>query len=52
MIFDAVAFLNFHVEDMVKMWGPSVGPTGDPDGLVPYGVPDDVPISLLHGSSF
>ena len=31
---------------------PSVGPTGDPVGLDPSEVPDDVPISLLHGSSF
>ena len=38
--------------DMVKMWGPSVGPIGDPDGLDPSKVPDDVPIFLLHGSSF
>ena len=37
---------------MVKMWGPSVGPTGDPDGLDPSEVPDDVPVSLLHGSSY
>ena len=34
------------------MWCPSVGPTGDPDGLDPSKVPEDVPISLLHGSSF
>ena len=26
------------------MWGPSVGPTGDPDGVDPSEVPDDVPI--------
>ena len=32
--------------------GPSVGRTGDPDCLDPSKVPDDVPISLLHGSSF
>ena len=32
--------------------GPSVGPTGDPYSLDPSEVLDDVPISLLHGSSF
>ena len=42
----------FHVVDMVNMWGPSVGPTSDLDGLDPSEVPDDVSISLLHGSSF
>ena len=35
-----------------SMWGPTVGPTTDPDGLDPSEVPDDVPISLLYGSSF
>ena len=34
------------------MWGPTNGPSGDPDELDPSEVPDDVPISLLHGSSF
>ena len=38
--------------DMVKIRGRSVGPTGDPDVLDPSEAPDDVPISLLHGSSF
>ena len=44
--------IYFHVVDVVKMWGPSVGPTGDPGGLDPSEVLDDVPISLLRGSSF
>ena len=30
------------------MWGPSFGPTGDPGGLDPSEVLDDVPISLLQ----
>ena len=34
------------------MWSPSVGTTGDPDDLDSSEGPDDVPISLLHGSSF
>ena len=38
--------------DMVKLLGLSVSTTGDPDGLDTSEVPDDVPISLLHGSSF
>ena len=42
----------FYVLDMVKLWGPSVGPTGAPDDLETSEVPDDVPISLLYGSSF
>ena len=42
----------FHVVHVVKMWGPSVDPTGDPGGLDLSAVEDDVPISLLHGSSF
>ena len=42
----------FYVLDMVKLWCPSVGPTGAPDDLESSEVPDDVPISLLYGSSF
>ena len=34
------------------MWGLSVDPTGDPGGLDPSEVLDDVQISLLHGSGF
>ena len=34
------------------MWGPSVDPTGYPGGLDPSEFLDDVPIPLLHGSSF
>ena len=33
------------------VWGPTVGPTGDPDGLDPSEVPDDVPTFLPHDSS-
>ena len=32
------------------VWGPTVGPTGDPDGLDPCEVPDDVLTSLPHDS--
>ena len=42
----------FHVVDMAKMWGPSVGPIGDPCNFDPSEVPGDVPISLLYGSTF
>ena len=38
--------------DMVKMWGPSDGSAGDPNGLDTTEVPDDLPISLLYGSRF
>ena len=33
------------------VWCPNVGPTGDPDGLDPSEVPDDVPTFLPHDSS-
>ena len=33
------------------VWGPTVGPTGDPYGLDPSEVPDDVPTSHPHDSS-
>ena len=33
------------------VWGTTVGPTGDPDGLDLSEVPDDVPTSLPHDSS-
>ena len=36
----------------MKLWGPSVDPTGDPGVLDPSEVLDIVPISVLHGSSF
>ena len=34
-----------------SVWGPIVGPTGDPKDLDPSEVPDDLPISFLHGAS-
>ena len=33
------------------VWGPTVCKTGDPAGLDPSEVPDNVPISLPHNSS-
>ena len=33
------------------VWSRTVVSTGDPDGLDPSEVPDDVPPSLPHGSS-
>ena len=33
------------------VWGPTVGLTGDPGGLDPSEVSDDVPTSLPHDSS-
>ena len=33
------------------VWGLTVGTTGDPDGLDPSEMPDDVPTSLPHDSS-
>ena len=37
---------------MVKIWGPSDGPTGDPDGFDPSEVPDDVqfPFYMVQAS--
>ena len=39
------------VGDPDLVWGPTLGTTGDPDGLEPSEVPDDVPTSLPHDSS-
>ena len=33
------------------VWGPTVSPTGDPDGFDPSKVPEDVPTSIPHDSS-